>query len=107
MYSVQDRRIHLCEGQDPRIVFLLAREKGRSTISNQFKRLLAVRFLVLQYEEWLMHITGEPLEAALCINRLHNTGQWKTFIRKQRLPENTCRGWVEIGQKLRKIEREN
>ncbi|BCR83552.1 uncharacterized protein ACHE_10954S [Aspergillus chevalieri] len=101
------RRIHLCEGQDPRIVFLSAKEKGRSTISNQFKRLLAVRFLALQYEKWLMHTTGEPLEAALCNNRLHNHGQWKAFIRKQRLPgKSQCRGWVESGQKLLKIERE-
>lgn len=101
------RCIRFCEGQDPRIVFLLAREKGRHTISNQFKRLLAVRFLALQYEEWLMHITGEPLGAALCNNRRHNSGQWKTFICDQRLPgKSQCRGWVECGQKLLKIERE-
>ena len=86
------RRIHLCEGQDARNVFLLAREKGRSTIINQFRRLLAVRFLALQYEEWLMHITGEPLEAALCNNQRHNSGQWKTFICDQRLRKITVPG---------------
>ncbi|BCR83580.1 uncharacterized protein ACHE_10982S [Aspergillus chevalieri] len=99
--------IVMCGRHDPQTFFLLDIKKGSFTIDNQFKRLLAIEHLALLYDGWLARTRNEPLEWAVYSNRFHNYVQWQAFIHEQRLLNTCqCRGWVESGQKLRKIERE-
>ncbi|KAH8430194.1 uncharacterized protein LDX57_007864 [Aspergillus melleus] len=99
--------ICLAEDQrDPRTVCLWispARQR-RPTPDMIFTRLLAIRFLALEYEDWLRQ--RDKLESEFDSRRPDNHGQCKIFIRESRLLDTSqTRGWLEYGQKLLRLER--
>ena len=92
---------------DPRMVCLSGR-KGKQPMGELFKRMLAIRFLSMKYEEWLgQHRLGLPPGGQYQANPPANHGLCKYFIREQSLPDTSqVRNWFMWGQKLLRIERE-
>ena len=89
---------------DPRMVFSSGR-KGQQPMGELFKRMLAIRFLSMKYEEWLLQY--RPLGGQYQANSPANHGLCTHFIREQSLPNTSqVRNWFLWGQKLLRIERE-
>ena len=94
---------------DPRMVSLLGRKgtKCKQPMGELFKRMLAIRFLSMEYEGWSAEKSGQPPGSQYQTNRPANHGLCKLFIREQSLPDTSrVRGWFMCGQKLLQIERE-
>ena len=94
---------------DRRTFFLLTKKRNashRPTISDLFKRLLAIRYLASGYEMWLQD-RGEVLMLRDSYEKPRNHGLCKIFMQEHGLPNTSqVRGWIENGQKVLRIERD-
>lgn len=94
---------------DPRTVCLVGKEGTRckQLMGEHFKRMLAMRFLSMEYEGWSAEKSGQLPGSQYQSDRPANHGLCKLFIREQSLPDTSrVRGWFMCGQKLLQIERE-
>ena len=93
---------------DPRTVCLVGKEgpKCKQPVGELFKRMLAIRFLSMEYEGWSAEKSGQPPGNQYQTDRPANHGLCKHFIREQSFPDTSrVRGWFMCGQKLLQIER--
>ena len=93
---------------DPPFLGLVGKEgtKCKQPMDELFKRMLAIRFLSMEYEGWSAEKSGQPPGNQYQTDRPANHGLCKRFIREQSLPDTSrVRGWFMCGQKLLQIER--
>lgn len=90
--------------RDPRTVCLGTSSSRQLTPDLLFRRLLAMRFLALEYKGWQRQRDKSETEPEE--RRPDNYGECKIFIRESRLPDTSqTRGWFEQGLKLLRLER--